>query len=74
MSYSAIGKVVKIFDEHGLYHIDISDDQIWYWSIKISENLSIFFLKKKFWRSSEKLKILHFFVLEAREERKYELS
>ena len=43
MSYSAIGKVVKIFDEHGLYHIDISDDQIWYWSIKISENLSIFF-------------------------------
>ena len=38
------------------------------------KNLSIFFLKKKFWRSSEKLKILHFFVLEAREERKYELS
>ena len=43
--------------------------------LKIPEkNLSISFLQKKFWRSSKKLKILHFFVLEAREERKYELS
>ena len=41
---------------------------------KFPKKIFPYFFSKKFWRSSKKLKILHFFVLEAREERKYELS
>jgi hypothetical protein len=42
LAYSAIDKVVEIFDVHGLDHVDICDPKIRYHTVKTCENFSVF--------------------------------
>ena len=41
--YSVIDKVFEIFDENGLYHVDICDPKVRYQTVIISKYFSVLF-------------------------------
>ncbi len=40
--YSAINKMVEVFDINGLNHVDIGDPKVWYQTIKESQHFTVF--------------------------------